>query len=171
MRLGLRLLCAIAGFAMLSTSAGQTAGQVDLPNFSGKYEMKSGGGSLWGRRILVVQSTQSADVSWLSQGHPSTYHFPLDGSEVDCLNPPDGADVIKCSGSLKKNKLTLKITYKERLRVEEWKLSKDAKKLTIESQSSAKDMLLRPDSPDPVSTIQRPTNFWGTAEFNRVEGP
>jgi hypothetical protein len=155
---------------MLST-VGQTAGQLDLPNFSGKYEMKPGGGSLWGRRISVVQSTQSADVSWLSQGHPVTYHFPLDGSQLDCLTAPDGADAIKCSGSLKKNKLTLKITDKERLRVEEWKLSKDAKKLTIESQSSTKDMLLRLDSPDPVSAVQRPTNFWGTAEFNRVEGP
>jgi hypothetical protein len=170
MRLELRFLLAVACFAMLS-SVGQAAGQSGLPNFSGKYEMKPGGGSLWGRRILVVQGTQSADVSWLSQGHPVTYHFPLDGSQLECSTAPDGTDASKCSGSLQKNKLTLKMTYKERLRVEEWKLSKDGKKLTIESQSSTKDMVLRPDSPDSVSTVQKPTNFWGTAEFNRVEGP
>jgi len=153
-------LCAVAGVMMLSV--GLATAQTNQSEFSGKYEMKHGGGSFWGQRILVVQNAQSLDVTWLSQGHPVTYHFSLDGSQPACSPEAKGEDSNKCSGELKKNKLVLKIFSKDGLRVEDWKLSKDTKKLTIESQGPLSITL-------PQGKFQH--DVWATAEFNRIEVP
>jgi hypothetical protein len=138
----LRILCAAAGLVMC-LGAGLAASQADQPNFSGKFEAKSGKQLFWGQRIQVAQSPRSVDVSWLRQGQAVTYHFPLDGSRSECSHEPDSSDPYlsnKCSGELKGSKLTLKIRYihdrngnpiETSHRIEEWELSKGSNTLTI----------------------------------------
>jgi len=143
-RTRLRFLACAAWITILANS-GLAA---DQPNFSGKYSLK-GRNMKHDRSLLeVVQTADSVEVTTTKLGKRVTSRYPLTGGPADCSSPE--GTLGKCAAHFKRKELILQATFVTRLqlngtptranREERWRLSDDARKLTIEIHTDLPDL-------------------------------
>jgi len=145
LRQGLLLFLGAVASIMIFARVGLAAGQ---PNYSGKYSLKAPKSKHDGSSLEVAQTPESIEVTTVDQGNRTTIRYPLDGSKAEC-SAPQGASGT-CTGHFSGKELILEWTAvalsrpdakpTRTHRVDRWSLSKDARKLTIETHFDFPDL-------------------------------
>lgn len=139
---------------LLSLAAAQAP-----PDFSGNYAAGKGKAGSEGVTLQVVQTESAVEVARTEGGRTVTNRFPLAGSEGEWTSPTGVPG--KCKARFRKDTLVLETSStttradgkQSRLQTrEEWRLSKDAKTLTVRIE------ILFPDMPAEIVAMAFPNN-------------